>query len=162
VFRAAGEGHLLLWVHSLDSLESRPLAGTEDSGNGTFWSYDSRSIVFASLGKLKRIDALGGPAQTLCSISGPLGGGFWTRDNRIVFSPINGALLEVPATGGNPSPVTLIAPGETNHGVTSSLLPDGKHFVYLRRGKDPGIFVGSLDAKPDQHGSKRLLLDDSS
>lgn len=36
---------------------------------GGFWSPDRRSIAFFADGKLKRIDAAGGPPQVLCSVS---------------------------------------------------------------------------------------------
>ena len=44
-----------LWVHSLDSLESRPLGGTEGLFNTVFWSPDSRSLGFATQSKLKKV-----------------------------------------------------------------------------------------------------------
>jgi serine/threonine-protein kinase len=58
-FTAAGaDGTVRLWLRSLDSAESRPLAGTE--GTVTFfWSPDSRVVVFQSAGKLKKIDISG-------------------------------------------------------------------------------------------------------
>jgi hypothetical protein len=38
-----------------------------------------------------------------------------------------------------------------------SFLPDGRHFIYLRAPEDPGIYVGSVDAKPEQQSSKRMV-----
>lgn len=38
-----------------------------------------------------------------------------------------------------------------------SFLPDGRHFIYIRAPQEIGIYVGSLDAKPDQQSSKRML-----
>ena len=48
-----------LWVHSLESGESRDLTAAEDS---PFWSPDSRFIGYPSQGKLKKIEATGGPS----------------------------------------------------------------------------------------------------
>jgi hypothetical protein len=45
------------------------------------------------------------------------------------------------------------------------LLPDGKHFLYTRLSsvaENGGIFLGTLDAKPDAQGSKRILAVQSS
>jgi eukaryotic-like serine/threonine-protein kinase len=68
------DGQLQIWIRPIDSLEGRPLAGTE--GTVTFfWSPDSRSIGFGSPGKLKRIEISGGPPRTLCDISNVLLGG---------------------------------------------------------------------------------------
>src|SRR5262249_12572743 len=97
----------LLWVHSLDSLESRPLPGTADMRGAPFWSADSRSVVFEAQGKLKKIDVSGGPPQTLCDLPGELRGGFWTEDNRIVFGTASSGILQVMAGGGAASPVTI-------------------------------------------------------
>ncbi len=54
------EGRNLLWVRSLDALSAQALAGTEGAGS-PFWSPDSRFLGFFEQGKLKRIDAGGGP-----------------------------------------------------------------------------------------------------
>ncbi|HLN58999.1 MAG TPA: protein kinase, partial [Thermoanaerobaculia bacterium] len=54
-----------LWVRSLDSLAARELPGT----NGAmypFWSPDGRHIGFFADGKLKKIEAAGGPTLVLC------------------------------------------------------------------------------------------------
>jgi len=42
-----------------------------------------------------------------------------------------------------------------------SFLPDGKHFVYLRRSgsrENSGVFIGSIDATPEQQDSKPWIL----
>ena len=49
-----------------------------------FWSPDSRFIGFFAQGKLKKIAAGGGPAQSLCDVTGGYGGS-WNRDGVIVF-----------------------------------------------------------------------------
>src|SRR5215813_11490164 len=84
VATTAGGGNLL-WVRSLDALSAQALAGTEGAIY-PFWSPDSRSLAFFAQGKLKKIDAAGGPTLTLCDA--PQGrGGTWNRDGVIVFSP---------------------------------------------------------------------------
>jgi serine/threonine-protein kinase len=61
------DGVTRIWVRSLNSVDTRPIADAEAPGTITlFWSSDSRSVVFASAGKVKRIAIDGGPAQTLC------------------------------------------------------------------------------------------------
>jgi len=54
-----------LWVRSLDSLLARELPGTEGAMY-PFWSPDGRHIGFFAGGKLKKIEAAGGPALALC------------------------------------------------------------------------------------------------
>jgi eukaryotic-like serine/threonine-protein kinase len=135
------DGKSPLWVRSLDALTAQPLAGTEGSAF-PFWSPDSRFIAFFADGKLKKIDASGGPALTLADA--PLGrGGSWSRDDVIIFAPANtgGALLRVSSAGGASSPISGV------QGRLPWFLPDGRHFLYQSQ---PGngnltIRLGSLD-----------------
>jgi Tol biopolymer transport system component len=61
VFSAATpDGKTQLWARALASLTSVPLAGTEGA-SFPFWSPDSQNIGFFADGRLKRIDAAGGP-----------------------------------------------------------------------------------------------------
>jgi serine/threonine protein kinase/dipeptidyl aminopeptidase/acylaminoacyl peptidase len=165
-FPARGQdGHTVLWIHSLDSLESRPLAGTEGVAGQVFWSPDSRFIAFAVSEKLKKVEASGGPPQTVCDLSGAWRGGTWSRDGGIVFGVAGRGLMRLSEAGGAASPLTTIdsSRAEMFH-ANPWFLPDGRHFVYLRLstavGKS-GIYLGSLDAKPEQQGSKRLMATDS-
>jgi len=70
-------------VRSLDTLQPQLLPGTEDAFL-PFWSPDSRWIGFLAQGKLKKIAATGGPAQTLCDAQAGRGGA-WNRDGTIIF-----------------------------------------------------------------------------
>jgi eukaryotic-like serine/threonine-protein kinase len=162
VFVSSGEGGDRLWVRDLGSLESRPLLGTNGALGSPFWSFDSRWVVFSAGGKLRKIEASGGPPQTICEVQGAVWGGFWTRDNKIVFGS-SGGVMQVAAGGGTASLVTVIdrKRQEQYHGMPWPL-PDGRSFIYLRNtpGVDTGgVFLGSLDAKPEQQELKRLLPD---
>jgi Tol biopolymer transport system component len=158
---ADGEPHV--WVRPIDSLLARVLPGT-DRTLTFFWSPDSRYVAFQSAGKLKKIDVLGGPPQTLCDV-GTLVGGSWNADGVIVFGD-NGAIRRVSAAGGAVSPVTKLEQGrdEGNH-TDPIFLPDGRHFLYVRRSgraENAGIYVGSIDVKPEQQSLKRIQAADVS
>ena len=106
-FVATGaDDRVMLWVRNLATLASRPLDGTEGVSGTPFWSPDSRTLVFASQGKLRKMDATGGPSQVLCDAPTILRSGFWTADDRIVFSDAAQDLMQVPSAGGTPTPVT--------------------------------------------------------
>ena len=157
-FVARGEDQrTLLWVRPLDQLTAQPLAST-DGASSPFWSPDSRFIAFYAQGKLKKIDAAGGPPLTLTDTvqgGGGTGGGTWNRDDVIVFSPRSGSgLFRISASGGVSSPVTAIdvASNERGHQYPF-FLPDGRQFLYVSRGTATsptavgGVYVGALDSK---------------
>jgi serine/threonine protein kinase/Tol biopolymer transport system component len=139
------DGKRLLWVRSLDALSARALPGTEDAIN-PFWSPDSRSLGFFADGKLKKIEAAGGPTLTLGDA--PNGrGGTWNRDGVILFTPNTTApLYRISASGGVASAVTKLDEGARRRQDRShrwpSFLPDGNHFLYV----GVGIRVASLDS----------------
>ena len=156
-FPAPGpDGRNLIWIRALDSLESRSLPGTENVQTPVFWSPDSRFIAFQLGNKLKKIDASGGPPQVICDTSVTALGGAWSRDGTIIFGTLGNGIMKVPATGGAPTFITTTS-GRNEVHVFPSFLPDGRHFVYLRAPEDAGIYIGSVDLKPEQQSSKRML-----
>lgn len=149
------DGKTRLWVRRLDALIAEPRGEAEF---WPFWSPDSRFIAFTQDGNLKKIEASGGPAQTICAANLVVGG-TWSRNGTIVYSD-GTALNRVPASGGVPQRITELADGraESTHEFPV-FLPDGRHFLYTihsRNKENGGIYVGSLDT-PDAR--VRLLAD---
>jgi eukaryotic-like serine/threonine-protein kinase len=168
-FAASGfDGVARLWIRDLESLEVRTLSDSFPASVAHhhvvppfFWSPDSRFIGFQSGGKLAKIQISGGPVQALCNVQGTVVGGSWNREGVIVFADNTRGLMQVSAAGGVASPVTTIDPSrqEIVH-VLPSFLPDGRHFLYLRASSIPentGIYLGSLNIKPAEQASTRLL-----
>jgi eukaryotic-like serine/threonine-protein kinase len=167
---ANAEGRTQLWVRSLDSLESRPLAGTEGVFNTAFWSPDSRFLGFVAQSKLKKVDVSGDSPLTVCDLpvvaavpgqSGTFRSGAWNRDGVILFGIANSGLWRVSAAGGPPTEVTRLDPSrkELFH-AGPDFLPGGRQFLYERQGTNAeynGTYLGSLDAKPEQQSTRRLL-----
>ncbi len=138
------KGLLWLYVRAINSLSAQPLAGTVGAIH-PFWSPDSRNLGFFSDGKLRRIDANGGPTQELAPVDRGRGGA-WSPDGTILFSPgVNDPLLRIPASGGTATPATKIGGDESGH-RWPYFLPDGKHFIFWSRGTKTHICVGSLDS----------------
>ena len=160
-FTAESNGKVMLWVRALDDLESKVVAGTEGASY-PFWSPDGRWVGFFVPNKMKRVEAVGGPAQDVAdTVVGR--GGTWSPAGMIVFCPRPlGVLYQVPAIGGTPRPVTSLdsARAEVVHGFPQ-FLPDGRHFLYLASSSRPGessIRVASLDTTT----SKVLLSSNTS
>ncbi|MFI5357690.1 Serine/threonine protein kinase [Candidatus Sulfopaludibacter sp. SbA6] len=155
-----------LWVRALDAVEAKVLVQNVTGGltlPDPFWSPDSQFVAISTNGKLKKVEASGGPAQTICDTPPGFVGGAWNPDG-VIITGGTGGLIRVPAAGGEPSPLTTLDPSrqERDH-IGPAFLPDGRHFLYLRRsdrGQNNGIYVGSLDAKPEQQDTRRLLAAD--
>jgi hypothetical protein len=101
------DGRDLLWIRALDSVEPRPLPGTENVlGPPAFWSPDSRFVAFQAGSKLKKIDVSGGPPQAICDTSNIVLGGAWNRNDIIIFGTDGNGIMQVAATGGVPTLLT--------------------------------------------------------
>jgi len=141
--------------------EARALPGAA-GGEVPFWSPDGRSIVFWADGGLKRVEMLGGPAQTVLADGvAPRRRGAVTANGRIVFGNDAGGLSLVPVGGGDPVVVTATGKGAVReHHELPAMLPDGRHFLYFRHAFDPdvdGIYIGDLEAGPEAQSTTRLV-----
>jgi Tol biopolymer transport system component len=145
------DGQGTVWVRPLDSLAAQALPGTEGATFALFWSPDSRFLGFAVRGKLKKIEATGGPPQTLCEIPGAIVGGSWSRDGLIIFGTPSSGLFRVPQAGGVATQFTTpdASLGEVGQ-LMPWFLPDGRHFLYVTYTKnveDEAIYFATLDSK---------------
>src|SRR5262249_46162321 len=122
----SAEGVTRLWVRPFASASAQALPATEGASR-PFWSPDSRSLGFFAGGKVKRVEASGGPPQTLADA--PSGrGGTWNRDGGILFTPTTPSpVYRVSSSGGAPGPVTSPGPGPGEYQpISPNLLPDGR------------------------------------
>jgi len=147
------QGKTMLWLRPLNSASAEPLAGT-DGAVEPFWSPDGRSIGFFADGRLKTIQASGGPVLTLCDAPFPAGGS-WGRDGTIIFVPqLNDGIYKAPASGGSPTLLLGLDKSKFSGGFASpDFLPDGKHFTYSAYGVEPslaGTYFASLDGRENR------------
>jgi serine/threonine protein kinase len=148
-FMATSGGKEQLWVRELDSVDARVLPGTEGAAY-PFWSPNSQTLAFFSDGKLKKIEATGGPAVTLCDAF-PARGGTWGTKDVIVWGGFGTGLFRVSASGGRSTAVTepRKKTGAGDHRFPS-FLPDGRHFLYTDTAlnqEESGIYVADLESK---------------
>ena len=117
-----------IYLRAFDTLEAKPLTGTEGALS-PFFSPDGQWIGFFAGGKLRKVAVSGGAVLTLCDA--PVSrGGAWGANDTIVFAPSNaGGLSQVSAAGGAPQPLTKLKEGEGSH-RWPQFLPDGKAILY--------------------------------
>ncbi len=158
-----------MWERSLDSLDTKPISGTEGevAANTTlFWSPDGRSIAFYSDGAVRRINHGGGIAEIVCRVPGVAVGGSWSSGGDIVVGNTSGGLVRCAAAGGD---ATLITAGGASGQPSASqglhlfplFLRDGQRLLYLRVSRaDPagnGLYVADLRQSPGAQSQTRIL-----
>ena len=145
-----------VWIHALDTGESRIVTPRDETREPIFWSPDSRYVAFFSEGRIKKVPAAGGPAEAIATATLYMGG-TWNQDGVVLFAGPAG-IMRVPASGGEAVNVTAIGQGRGAH-LLPRFLPDGRRFLYLRGGvpDTSGLYVGSLDAVPQDQSDTRVL-----
>ncbi len=140
-----------IFLRALDSLEAKPLAGTEGA-NTPFFSPDGQSLGFFAEGKLKKLSASGGAALTLANAAVP-SGATWASDGSIVFAPNTTSVLQrISDVGGTPQELTALDKGDISY-AWPEFIPDNKAVLFAARGSNPRIVVQSLTS-----GERRNLF----
>jgi serine/threonine protein kinase len=141
---------LQLWLHSLDSSDTRPLPGTE-GGELPFWSPTSASIAFFVGDDLQKIDIATGQMTRVCAAPPGAGGGTWGTNGVIVFAA-GQKLFTVPAVSGVPVRIPL---SERIDPTFPQWLPDEHHVMYYASERGAGsIQVVSIDS-----GESKKIVD---
>jgi serine/threonine-protein kinase len=126
---AIHSGTQQIHLRMLDSLETKPISGTEGA-NAPFFSPDGLWLGFFSDSKLKKIPVSGGTATILGDALLPRGGS-WGRQGTIVFAPFGASVLQqVQDKGGSPQLVTRFQKGELYH-VWPEFLPDSSGVLFV-------------------------------
>jgi eukaryotic-like serine/threonine-protein kinase len=117
-----------LYLRAMDSLEAKPIPGTE-GGVNPFFSPDGQWLGFFAGGKLKKVSVSGGGAVTLGDATYPLGAS-WGSQGMIAFAPTNmSGVQQVPDAGGAPQPLTRLEKEQTTH-RWPEFLPGGKAVLF--------------------------------
>ncbi len=118
-----------LYLRAMDSLEAKPIPGTEGAFN-PFFSPDGQWVGFFAGGKLKKVSVSGGAALSLADTATPRGAS-WGSQGMIVCANLSasGVLQQVSDAGGTPQALTRLEKGETDHGWPE-LLPGGKTVLF--------------------------------
>jgi eukaryotic-like serine/threonine-protein kinase len=138
-----------IYLRAMDSLDARPLPGTEGAVN-PFFSPDGQWLGFFADGKLKKIPVNGGPPVSLADVVQPYGAS-WGSRGMIAFAPtILGALQQVPDAGGAAQPLTRLQRGLIGH-RWPEILPGGKAVLF-----DDGSTVANSEVRVQLIGTGEL------
>ncbi len=160
VYILSEAGTSQLYIRSLNNFQANPIKGTEN-GNSPFFSPDGQWIGFTADGKLKKIPASGGTAETICDAPA-FRGGSWGIDNRIYFSPaFASSIMSVSATGGDVRIFSILdsTRKERTH-RWPQVLPDGKWVLYtIGDQSNPNSYVDASFAFQSLETGERHILD---
>jgi serine/threonine-protein kinase len=139
---AIHSGTQQIYLRALDSLEARPLAGTEGA-NTPFFSPDGQWLGFFAGGKLKKISVNGGATVTITNAVA-LRGASWSSGGIVAFTPsLVSAVQQVSDAGGTSQPLTRLAKGDSSH-RWPDFLPGGQAMLFATSSGDGQIAVQSL------------------
>jgi hypothetical protein len=167
----SGSAEPELWLWTMNSLDPRPLAGTE-GGTSPFWSQDGRSIAFTANGLLKRIEIAGGGSAVSIPNARPrptVAYGTWSLGGTILYANPDGGLSRIRPDGSQAATVT--EGSLAIHHEIPVFLPDQRHFLYFlhdsasgaaslaagagiefrdaENRRPTGIYLGDIDQAPD-------------
>jgi Tol biopolymer transport system component len=143
-----------IWMHSLETGETRALPGTE-RGAYPFWSPDGSRLAFFQVGVLRALNLSDGTLAEIGKVGTVEAGGTWTRDGRILIAR-DGQLLAIAAAGGEAKLLTRMkASGSVSF---PQLLPDGRHVLFYARDLSGG-WAAAADIETGQ--VKRLAASDA-
>jgi len=117
-----------LYLRAMDSLEARPIPGTEGALN-PFFSPDGQWVGFFAGGTLKKVSVSGGATVTLGNAAYGYGAS-WGSQGMMAFAPSGVSVVQqVPDAGGTPQPLTRFEKGDVIH-RWPEFLPGGKAVLF--------------------------------
>jgi eukaryotic-like serine/threonine-protein kinase len=145
-----------LYLRAMDSLEARPIPGTE-GGVSPFFSPDGQWVGFFAGGTLKKVSVSGGAALMLGVASSPLGAN-WGSQGTIAFAPTGvSALQQVSDAGGTPQPLTRFEKGDVSH-RWPEFLPGGKAVLFVAGTNGINFTNSQVAVKSVGTGGRRNLI----
>lgn len=125
---AIQDGTQQLYLRAMDSLEAKPLPGTEGA-NTPFFSPNGQWLGFFAGNQVKKVSVSGGGAVALGDSSTGAGAS-WSSLGIIAYSPGGvSALQQAPDAGGAAQPLSRLEKGEFTH-RWPEFLPGGKTILF--------------------------------
>jgi Tol biopolymer transport system component len=146
-----------LYLRAIDSLESKPIPGTEGAIE-PFFSPDGHWVGFFAGGKLMKVSVGGGPALVLSDASLSRGAS-WGSQGMIAFTPTANvsALQQVPDAGGTPQPLIRLTKGEVAQ-RWPEFLPGGKAVLFATGPTGLTFINAKVAVESVGTGERRVLV----
>jgi eukaryotic-like serine/threonine-protein kinase len=145
-----------IYIRAMDSLEAKPISGTEGAVN-PFFSPDGQWVGFFTGGTLKKVSVSGGAVLALGVASAPRGAN-WGSQGVIAFAPSNnGVLQQVPSAGGVSQPLTGFDKGDISH-RWPEFLPGGKAILFVTGPNAINFTIGQVAVQSVATGERRNLV----
>jgi Tol biopolymer transport system component len=145
-----------LYLRAMDSLEAKPIPGTEGSVN-PFFSPDGQWLGFFAGQKLKKVSVSGGAAVTIGDAPNPRGAS-WGSQGMIAFAPQNVTVLQqAPDGGGTPQPLTRFEKGDVSH-RWPEFLPGGKAVLFAAGPSGVNFTKAQVAVQSVATGERRNLI----
>jgi eukaryotic-like serine/threonine-protein kinase len=153
---AVREGQRYIWLRNLNSIDAKPIQGTEE-GFAPFWSPDGRYLAFFSQGKLKKLAISGGAPEAICDADDTRGGSWGSKDVIVFAANRFSALFSVPASGGIPVQVTEL--GQSLSHRWPHFLSDGEHFLFVTTPTGSVSNLSNIQLGSIKDKTSKLVLD---
>jgi serine/threonine protein kinase/Tol biopolymer transport system component len=145
-----------IYLRAMDSLEARPVPGTEGAVS-PFFSPDGQWLGFFAGGKLKKVSVSEGAAVNVGDTAVP-GGGSWGSKGMIAFAPtLVGALQQVSDSGGAPQKLTRLEKGEVSQ-RWPEFLPGGKAVLFAASPTSGNWTAAHIAVQSFETGERRNLV----
>jgi eukaryotic-like serine/threonine-protein kinase len=152
---AIQSGNQQLYLRAMDSLDSKPIPGT-DGATDPFFSPDGQWLGFFAGGKLKKVSVSGGSAITLNGAESINAGATWGSQGTIVFGNATESLKQVSDSGSAPQSLTRLVEGENGH-RWPEFLPGGKAVLFAA-GNSGNWSGAQIAVQPVGSGERRNLV----
>jgi Tol biopolymer transport system component len=143
-----------LFLRAMDSLEARPMPGTEGAIS-PFFSPDGQWVGFFQSGTLKKVSVSGGATVSVGYAANPRGASWDGGQRTIIFAPnLDGPLQQVPYEGGVSRPLTQLEKADITH-RWPEVLPGGKAVAFVAASRDTSIASDRIMVRSLQTGEQR-------
>jgi serine/threonine-protein kinase len=156
VLMGVGDPWSDLYLRPLDQLEPLLMPNTSGGASPVF-SPDGEWVAFLRDDEIQRVSVRGGPASTVCDLSGQqLRGMDWAPDGSIVFGTSSGGLKRVRAAGGAVEELTVVEEGSSVSHRQPAVLPGDRGVLFAAFG--PSDSYGSVMVMSPALAEPRTLV----